>query len=75
MIAGAGGKKAAELLPALVLRRRLLGGLKRLRAALGNHSSGEVGKLLRLKREQLVTGLRCRKAAVADWLDVTSADI
>ena len=63
MIAGAGAKEAAELFSSLVLRRGLLRGLKRLRAALGSHSSREIGELLRLKREKLVAGLRCRKAA------------
>ena len=63
MIAGAGVKEATELFPGLVLRRGLLGGLKRLRTALGSDGSGEVGELLRLQGEKLVAGLRCRKAA------------
>ncbi len=63
MIAGARAKKTAELFPALVLRCGLLGGLKRLRPPLGNHSCGEIGELLRLQGEKLVAGLRCRKAA------------
>jgi len=45
LIAGAGVKEATELFPGLVLRRGLLGGLKRLRTALGSDGSGEIGEL------------------------------
>jgi len=58
-----GLQEATELFPGLVLRRSLLRGLKVLCAALGSHSCGEVGELLRLQGEKLVAGLRCRKAA------------
>ena len=57
-------QKPPELFSPLVLGGRALRRLKALRPALCRDSGGEVGKLLRLKREDLIAGLgRLQSAA------------
>jgi hypothetical protein len=58
LVADARNEEATELLPALILRSRALGGIQTLGAALRSDSRGQIGELLSLQRHQLVTGLR-----------------
>src|SRR3954468_22598713 len=56
-------QKPPELFSPLVLGCRALRRLKALRPALCRDSGGEVGKLLRLKCEDLIAGLGCLQGA------------
>src|SRR5258708_1612858 len=56
-------QKAPELLSALVLRGRTLSRFKALRPPLCRYGSGEIGELLRLKREDLIAGLSSLQGA------------
>jgi hypothetical protein len=69
LVAGAGRQEAAPLLAALLGRCRLLGSGKRLaRGRWRPAAADEVGELLRLQRQQLVSGLGRLNAPVAPWL-------
>ena len=59
----AGAQEPPQLLATLILRRGALRRLKGLRPALRGDGRREIGELLRLKRKDLIAGLRRRKAA------------
>src|SRR5689334_114392 len=56
-------QETPELLSALILGRGALSRFKALRPALRRRGRREIGKLLRLKREDLVAGLSCLQGA------------
>jgi hypothetical protein len=63
LIARAGRQEPPKLLLPLILGGGLLGGLKTLRPTLGGDGGGEIGKLLGLKRKDLIAGLGCLERA------------
>lgn len=75
LVAGAGRQEAAPLLAALFGGRGLFGSGESVGTAVCGQQRGQIGKLLGLKRKELVSGLRCLKRAGGPWLWPTSADI
>ena len=57
LIALAGGQKAPQLFPALILSDGSLSGLQILCSPLRSNGRGEIGELLRLQRKELIAGL------------------